>query len=163
MHGGAGRERGRGREHHANDLKCPKLAPKSRAALQKCADSSEGNKGRHKMRDNMRELHQLHNEKKAHFRKLGAKTNEADLKEGFGFDKSDWGDDDEEEGFAAGAVKFHKCSGVKCATICACNAIRFLLLATPVLSMSNPVRTAVLTPVSILRTTITVFPQHALV
>ena len=29
--------------------------------------------------------------------------------------------------------------------------------------MSNPVRTAVLTPVSILRTTTTVFPQHALV
>jgi len=86
VHGGAGRERGRGPEHHANDLKCPKLAPKSRAALQKRADSSEGNKGRHKMHDNMRELHQLHNEKKAHFRKLGAKTNEADLKEGFGID-----------------------------------------------------------------------------
>jgi len=85
------------------------------------------------------------------------------LDEGSGFDESDWGDDDEEEGFAAGAVKSHKCFGVKCATICACNAIRSFSLATPVLSMSNPVRTAALTPVSILRTTTTVFPQHALV
>jgi len=150
-------------EHRTNDLKCPKMAPKSRTALQKRADSSEGNKGEHKMRDNMRELHQLRNEKKAHFRKLGAKTNEADLEEGSGFDKSDWGDDDEEERFAAGAVKSHKCFGVKCATICACNAIRSFSLATPVLSMSDPVRTAVLTPVSMLRTTTTVFPQHALV
>jgi len=53
------------------------MAPKSRATLQKRADSSEGNKGGHKMRDNLRELHQLSNEKKAHFHKLGAKTNEA--------------------------------------------------------------------------------------
>ena len=113
------------------------------------------------MRDNMRELHQLRNEKKAHFRKLGAKTNEADLEEGSGFDENDWGDDDKEEGFAARAVKSHKCFGVKCATICACNAIRSLSLSTPVLSMSNPVRTAVLTPVSILCTARTVFPQHA--
>jgi len=149
--GGAGRERGRGlsnergrgreksadrakspnhrrvmcfncdsTEHRTNDLKCPKMAPKSRAALQKRADSSECNKGEHKMRDTMRELHQLRNEKKAHFRKLGTKTNE----EGSGFDESDWGDDNEEEGFAAGAVKSHKCFGVNCATICACNAIR---------------------------------------
>jgi len=62
----------------------------------------------------MHELHQLHNEKKAHFRKLGTKTNEADLKEGSGFDESDWGDDDDKKGFAAGAVKSHKCFGVKC-------------------------------------------------
>jgi len=137
------------------------MAPKSRAALQKRADSSEGNKGGHKMRDNMRELHQLRNEKKS--AKLGAKTNEANLEEGSSFDKSDWGDDEEEEGFAAGAAKSHKCFGVKFATICACNAIRSLSLATPVLTMSNPVRTAVLTPVSILRTTTTIFPQHALV
>ena len=94
---------------------------------------------------------------------MGTKTNEADLKEGSGFDESDWGDDDDKKGFAAGAVKSHKCFGVKCATICACNAIRSLSLATPVLFMSNPVRIAVLTPVSILRTTTTVFPQHALV
>ena len=114
------------------------------------------------MREQLRELHQLRNEKKAHFRKLGAKTNEADLDEGSGFDEDD-SEDDDEEGFAAGAVKSHKCFGVKCATICACNAIRSFSLATPVLSMSNPVRTAVLTPVSILRTTKTVFPQHALV
>jgi len=72
-----------------------------------------------------------------------AKTNEPHLEEGSGFDKSDWGDDDEEEGFAAGTVKSHKCFGVKCASICACNAIRSFSLATPVLSMSNPVRTAV--------------------
>jgi len=58
-------------EHRANNLQCPKMAPKSRAALQKRADSSEGNKGKHKMRDAMRELHQLRNEMKAHFRKLG--------------------------------------------------------------------------------------------
>jgi len=150
-------------EHRANDLKCPKIAPKSCAALQKRADSSEGNKGGPKMRDNMRELHQLRNEKKAHFRKLGAKTNETDLEEYSGFDESDWEDDDEEEGFAAGAIKSDKCFGVKCATICACNAIRSLSLATPLLFLSNPVSTAVLTPVSILRTTTTVFPQHALV
>jgi len=104
-------------EHRANDLKCPKMAPKSRAALQKRADSSEGNKGGHKMRDNMRELHQLRNEKKAHFSKLGAKTNEVDLEDGSGFDESGWGDDDEEEGFAAGAVKSNKCFGVKCAAL----------------------------------------------
>ena len=157
-------------EHRAGDLKCPKLAPKSRAATQKRADSSEGNKGGHKMRDNMCELHQLRNEKKAYFRKLGAKTNEAYLEEGSGFDESDWGDDDEEKEFAAGAVKSHKCFGVICATIyviCATIyasiAIRSLSMATHVLFMSNPVRTAVSTPVSILRTTKTVFPQRALV
>ena len=33
------------------------------------------------MRDTMRELHQLRNEKKANFRKLSAKTNKADLEE----------------------------------------------------------------------------------
>jgi len=92
-----------GTEHRANDVKCPKMAPKSRAALQKRADSSEGNKGGHnKMRDNMRKLHQLRNEKKAHFHKLGAKTNEADLEEGSGFDESDWVDDDEERGLLLG-------------------------------------------------------------
>jgi len=109
----------------------------------------------------MRELHQLRNEKKAHFRKLGAKSNEADLEKGSGFDVGDWGDDNEEEGFAAGAVKSHKCFGVKCATIYTCDAICSLSLATPVLPMSNPVLTAVLTPVSILHTTKTIFPQHA--
>jgi len=123
--------------------------PKSCAALETRADSSKGNKVDHKMRDNMRELHQLRNEKKAHFCKLGAKTNEADLEEGSGLDKSDWGDDNEEEGFAAGGAKSHKCFGVKCATICACNAIRSLSLATPVLSTFNPICTVVLTPVSI--------------
>ena len=65
--------------------------------------------------------------------------------------------------FAAGAVKSFKCFGVECATFYACNAVRSLSVATPVLSMSSPVRTAVLTPVSILRTTKSVFPQHALV
>jgi len=59
-------------EHRANDLKCPEMAPKSRAAFQKRADSSEGNKGGHEMRDNMREPSELRNEKKAHFCKLGA-------------------------------------------------------------------------------------------
>jgi len=78
-------------EHHANDLKCPKMAPKSRAVLQKRADSSEVNKGEHKRRDTMRLLHQLRNEKKAHFRKLGANTNDADLEEGSSFDESDIG------------------------------------------------------------------------
>ena len=63
--------------------------------------------------------------------------------------------------FAAGAVNDLKCFGVKCATTRACNAIRSLSPATPVLSMSNPVRTAVLIPVSILRTTKTVFPLYA--
>jgi len=89
-------------EHCAGDLKCPKLAPKSRAAIQKHSDSSEGNKGGQKMRNNMRELHQLRNEKKAHFRKLGAKTNEANLEEGSGFDKSDWGDNKRTRGLLLG-------------------------------------------------------------
>ena len=54
------------------------------------------------MRNNMRELHQLRNEKKAHFRKLGAKTNEANLEEGSGFDKSDWGDNKRTRGLLLG-------------------------------------------------------------
>jgi len=86
------------------------------------------------------------------------------MKEGCGFDhQDDYEDEDEEDGFAAGAVKSLKCFGVKYATTCACNAIRSLSPATPVLSVTNPVRTAVLTPVSILRTNKSVFPQTALV
>jgi len=145
-------------QHHACDLKCPKLAPKSHAAIEKLVEFSDGNKDAQKMREQLRELKQLCNEKKAHFRKLGAKTNAENMQEGSGFDhRDDWDDEDKEEEFAAGAVKSLKCFGVKCATTCACNANRSLSPATPVLSVSNPVRTAVLTPVSILHTNKTVF------
>ena len=55
---------------------------------------------------------------------------------------------------ATSAIKEHRCSPVKLATTYACNAAAVL--------SSHP-SSAVLTPVSILRTTKTVFPQHALV
>ena len=61
-------------DHRAGDLKCPKLAPKSRAAIQKRAEFSDGNKGGQLMR----ELLELRNEKKAHFRMLGDKVGAAD-------------------------------------------------------------------------------------
>jgi len=52
------------------------------------------------------------------------------------------------------AAKTHRCSRVKLSTTYACNA------AT---ALSSHPSSAVLAPVSILRTTKTVFPQHALV
>jgi len=55
---------------------------------------------------------------------------------------------------ATSAAKVHRCSGVKLATTYACNAAAALT--------SHP-SSAVFTPVSILCTTKTVFPQHALV
>jgi len=55
---------------------------------------------------------------------------------------------------ATSAAKAHRCSRVKLATTYACNAAA---------ALSSHPSTAVLTPVSILRTTKTVFPQHALV
>jgi len=55
---------------------------------------------------------------------------------------------------ATSAAKVHKCSGVKLATTHTCNAAAALT--------SHP-SSAVLNPVSILRTNKTVFPQHALV
>ena len=51
-------------------------------------------------------------------------------------------------------AKVHRCSRVKLATTYACNAAA---------ALSSHPSSAVLTPVSILRTTNTVFPQHALV
>ena len=153
VHGGAGRERGRvpsnerGRgcdksadrfksphrcevicfacdsaDHRAGDLKCHKLVPKSRAAVQRRAEFSDGNKSGNLMR----ELLELRNEKKAHFRMLGDKVSAADRGETRGFGHEDnWEDEDEEDGFATAAVKSLKCLGVKCATTCACNAICF--------------------------------------
>jgi len=118
-------------------------------------------KARKKMCEQVRELKQLRNVKKAHFCMLGANINAEDMEDGCGLDHEDhYKDGDEEDGFPAGAVK-----SLKCFAICTCNAIpsRYLPLATPVLSVSNPVRTAVLTFVSILRTNNTVFAQHALV
>jgi len=50
------------------------------------------------------------------------------------------------------AIKTHRCSRVKLATTYACNAAA---------ALSSHPSSAVLTPVSILRTTKTVFPQHA--
>ena len=55
---------------------------------------------------------------------------------------------------ATSAAKAQRCSRVKLTTTYACNAAAALC--------SHP-SSAVLTPVSILRTTKTVFPQHALV
>jgi len=52
------------------------------------------------------------------------------------------------------ATKAQRCSQVKLATTYACNAAA---------ALSSPPSSTVLTPVSILRTTKTVFPQHALV
>jgi len=53
---------------------------------------------------------------------------------------------------ATSAAKVHRCSGVKLATTHACNAAAAVT--------SHP-SSAVLNPVSILRTNKTVFPQHA--
>jgi len=57
---------------------------------------------------------------------------------------------------ATSAPKVHRCSGVKLTTTYACNATSALT------SLAHP-SSADLTPVSILRTTKIVFPQHALV
>ena len=82
---------------------------------------------------------ELRNEKQAHFRMLGDKVSAADRGETRGSGHEDnWEDEDEEDGFAAAAVKSLKCLGVKCATTCACNAIRSLSQATHVLSVSIP-------------------------
>jgi len=118
----------------------------------------------------MRELLDLRNEKQAHFRMLADNISAADKGEthGFGHD-DDWEDKDEEDGFAAVAVKSLKCLGVKCATTCVCNAICSLSQATHVLYESNSallsksVLPKILARASILRTNNTVFPQHALV
>ena len=68
-----------------------------------------------KMSEQLRELKQLHNKKKAHFRKFGAKTNADDMEKVSRLDEDDhWEDEDE---FAAGTVQSLKCLGVKCATI----------------------------------------------
>jgi len=56
---------------------------------------------------------------------------------------------------ATSEAKVHRCSRVKLATTYACNAAAAL--------SSHPSSAAVITPVPILRTTKTVFPQHALV
>ena len=55
---------------------------------------------------------------------------------------------------ATSAAKAHRCSRVKLATTYVCNAAA---------ALSSPPSSAVLTLVSILRTTNAVFPQHALV
>ena len=55
---------------------------------------------------------------------------------------------------ATSAAQAHRCSRVKPATTYACNAAA---------ALSSHPSSAVLTPVSILRTTKAVFPQHALV
>ena len=58
---------------------------------------------------------------------------------------------------ATSAAKVHRCFGVKLATTHACNA------AAAASALTLHPSSAVITPVSILRTTKTVFPQHALV
>jgi len=118
----------------------------------------------------LRELLELRKDKKAHFRMLGDKVSAADRGETRGLGhEDDWVDEDEEDWFAAAAVKSFKCLGVKCATTCACNAIRSLSQATHVLSVSNfsllskSVLPKILARASTLRTNNSVFPQHALV
>jgi len=154
-------------DHQAGDLKCPKLAPKSRAAIQKRAEFSDGNKDGNIRREQLRELLELRNGKKAHFCMLDDKASAADMGETRGLGhEDDCVDEDEEDGpgFAAAAVKSFKCLSVKCATTCACNAIRSLSQATHVLSVSNSVllpksvRPKILARASILRTSNTVFP-----
>jgi len=49
-------------DHRAGDLKCPKLAPKSRAAIQRRAELSEDNKGGKVIRE-LKELKELRKEK----------------------------------------------------------------------------------------------------
>jgi len=68
-------------EHHGGDLECPKLAPKSRAAVQKRAEFSDGNKGEQKICKQVRDLKQLRNEKKAHFCMLGTNINAEDMED----------------------------------------------------------------------------------
>ena len=87
-----------------------------------------------------------------------------------GLDHEDeWQDEDEEDGFAAAAVKSFKCLGVKCASTGTYNTICCLPQANHVLSVSNSalLSKSVLPKIparaSILRTNNTVFPQHALV
>jgi len=72
-------------------------------------------------------------------------------------------DEDEEDVFAAAAVKSFKCFGVKYATTRVCDAVRSLTPTTPVLHVSNSVCPAMRTPVFILRIHKNVFSQHALV
>ena len=153
----------------AGDLKCPKLAPKSRAAIQKRSEFSDGNKDSNIQREQLRELLELRNEKKAHFRMLGDKASAADMGETRALGHEDnWVDEDKEDGFAAAAIKSFECLGIKCATTCACNAIRSLSQAIHVLSVSNSallsksVRPKILARASILRTNNTVIPQQLL-
>ena len=96
-------------DHLAGNLKYPKLAPKSRAAIQDRAEFSDNNKGALNLRrKQLRELQQLRNEKKAHFRLLGAHANEEEMED----QEDNYEDEDEGDEFAAGAVKSHKCFGV---------------------------------------------------
>ena len=97
-------------DHRAGDLKCPKLAPKSRAAIQKRAEFSEGNKGGKLMR----ELQELRKEKQAHFRMLGDKVSSADKGETRGFGHGDdWEDEDEEDVSFVGALGQSHASGAR--------------------------------------------------
>jgi len=90
-------------DHHAADLKCPRLAPKSRAAIQRRAEFSDGNKGALNIRrEQLRELQQLHNEKKAHFRMLGDNTTAENMGEGRGLDEDYYEDEDGGWGFCCG-------------------------------------------------------------
>jgi len=148
-------------DHPTGDLKCHRLARKSRAAIQNRAEFSDGNKGALNIwREQLRELQQLSSKEKAHFCMSGDNTDEEDM----GLDhEDDYEDEDEEDGFAAAAVKSFKCFCVKCATTRVCDAICSLTPTTSVPPVSNSVCPAMLTFVSILRTNKTVFPQQAFV
>jgi len=91
----------------------------------------------------IRELLELHAER-AHLHKISSRAQVQEQCDGRG----------EEPGVVTLAAKVNRCSGDKLATTYACNAAA---------TLSSHPSSAVLTPLSILRTTKTVFPQHALV
>ena len=91
----------------------------------------------------MREFLELRVER-AHLHKTSSRAQVQEQCDGVG----------EEPEFVTSASKAQRCSRVKPAITYACNAA---------VSLSSHPSSAVLTPVSILRTTKTVFPQHALV
>jgi len=94
-------------DHRASDLKCLRLALKSRAAIHKRAEFLDASKGALNVwREKLRKLQQLRNEKKAHFCMLSDDANAEDMGEGCGLDNEDeFEDKNKKDGFAAVAVK----------------------------------------------------------
>ena len=84
-------------EHLANDNACPKMAPRSRAAIQQRTETLDY--------DQIRELLELC-AKGAHLRKISSRAEAEEESDGEG----------EEHGVASSAAKVNECSGVKLAT-----------------------------------------------